>query len=111
MRSGMRLPVTSNASLLIAPVRELAGEWEDESMRLMGRDIEVTDIVTLELKQADMLRLVAAAERGSEHALGAAIVGASKERGLERESSTGCRGQRVCRIKSDTKRQERGGME
>ncbi len=44
---------------------------------------KVTDIVTLEWKEADLLRLVAAAERGSEHALGAAIVQASKERGLE----------------------------
>jgi Cu+-exporting ATPase len=43
----------------------------------------VTEIVTLEWKEADLLRLAAAAERGSEHAVGAAIVQAAAERELE----------------------------
>src|SRR5690606_34502885 len=44
---------------------------------------KVTDIHADGLSEDDLLRLTAAAERGSEHALGAAIVRAAQERGLE----------------------------
>jgi Cu+-exporting ATPase len=43
----------------------------------------VTDIITTSLDEAALVRLVAAAERGSEHALGEAIVRESQERGLD----------------------------
>ncbi len=43
----------------------------------------VTDIVTLDLDEESFLRLVAAAERGSEHALGEAVVRESQSRGLD----------------------------
>ncbi len=43
----------------------------------------VTDIVTAGIDEQTLLRLVAAAERGSEHALGEAIVRESQARGLD----------------------------
>ena len=43
----------------------------------------VTNIVTLDLDELEFLRLVAAAERGSEHALGEAVVRESQARGLD----------------------------
>jgi P-type Cu+ transporter len=43
----------------------------------------VTDVVTSGIKEAVLLRLVAATERGSEHALGEAIVRESQERALD----------------------------
>ena len=43
----------------------------------------VTDIETLDLSEEDFLRLVAAAERGSEHALGEAVVRESQARGID----------------------------
>ena len=43
----------------------------------------VTDIVTAGFDEQALLRLVAAAERGSEHALGEAIVRESRDRGLD----------------------------
>jgi Cu+-exporting ATPase len=43
----------------------------------------VTDVIALNLDEDTLVRLVAAAERGSEHALGEAIVRESQERGLD----------------------------
>jgi len=44
----------------------------------------VTDLITLDERSEDeLLRLVASAERGSEHPLAAAIVGEARERGLD----------------------------
>ena len=43
----------------------------------------VTDILTLDLSEEDFVRLVAAAERGSEHAVGEAVVRESQARGLD----------------------------
>jgi Cu+-exporting ATPase len=61
----------------------------DKTGTLTGGRPRVTDIVTLEWKEAELLRLAAAAERGSEHALGAAIVQAASERGLDLPDVTG----------------------
>jgi len=44
----------------------------------------VTDIVAIGLAEDDLLRLAAAAEAGSEHPLGEAIVHSARERGLDR---------------------------
>ena len=52
----------------------------------------VTDVVMLEqypLEQTEVLRLAASLERGSEHALGEAIVEAARDRGLALESADG----------------------
>jgi Cu+-exporting ATPase len=43
----------------------------------------VTDVISLEVNDRDLIRLAAAAERGSEHALGEAIVRESRELGLD----------------------------
>jgi Cu+-exporting ATPase len=43
----------------------------------------VTDVIPLGIDEAALVRLAAAAERGSEHALGEAIVRESQERGLD----------------------------
>jgi Cu+-exporting ATPase len=43
----------------------------------------VTDVISLGMDEAALIRLAAAAERGSEHALGEAIVRESQERGLD----------------------------
>jgi Cu+-exporting ATPase len=43
----------------------------------------VTDVVAVSIDEAPLIRLAAAAERGSEHALGEAIVRESKERALD----------------------------
>ncbi|MBV9470894.1 MAG: copper-translocating P-type ATPase, partial [Abitibacteriaceae bacterium] len=42
----------------------------------------VTDVIALNMPEEELLRLVAAAERGSEHPLGEAIVRSAQERGL-----------------------------
>jgi P-type Cu+ transporter len=49
----------------------------------------VTDIVTLGLEEAELIRLTAAAERGSEHALSEAIVRESQARALDLPDATG----------------------
>ena len=49
----------------------------------------VTDVVTVDRPEDEVLRLAAAAERGSEHSLAQAIVQASAERGLELPDVTG----------------------
>jgi Cu+-exporting ATPase len=49
----------------------------------------VTAIVTLDVEEADLLRLAAGLERSSEHPLGAAIVRAATERGLSLAAATG----------------------
>ncbi len=50
----------------------------------------LTDIVTVgEVAEDDLLRLVASAERSSEHPLGAAIVAGAKERSLELDEPSG----------------------
>ena len=46
----------------------------------------VTDIVAVGATEEELLRLAASAERGSEHALGEAIVAAAQERGIALES-------------------------
>jgi len=43
----------------------------------------VTDVITTSLSEATLIRLAAAAERGSEHALGEAIVRESRDRSLD----------------------------
>lgn len=48
----------------------------------IGKPVVTDIIVTSALDEAAILRLAAAAERGSEHPLGAAIVAAAQERGL-----------------------------
>jgi Cu+-exporting ATPase len=45
----------------------------------------VTDVVAAGVSEAELLRLAASAERGSEHPLGEAIVAAARERGLALE--------------------------
>jgi Cu+-exporting ATPase len=49
----------------------------------------VTDILTKELSENELLRLAASAERGSEHPLGEAIVAVAQERGLAMEEANG----------------------
>ncbi len=48
----------------------------------------VTDIIPFGVTEAEVLRLAASAERGSEHALGEALVTASTERGIDLEQPT-----------------------
>jgi Cu2+-exporting ATPase len=49
----------------------------------------VTDLITVDgVSESELLRLVASAERGSEHPLAAAIVGAARERGFELSEAT-----------------------
>ena len=43
---------------------------------------EVTDIITAQISEEELLRLVASAEKGSEHPLGEAIVKRAEEKGL-----------------------------
>ena len=45
----------------------------------------VTDVLTMGIDEDELLRLVASAERGSEHPLGEAMVAAARERGLALE--------------------------
>ncbi len=50
---------------------------------------ELTDVVRADdIDENELLRLAASAERGSEHPLGEAIVGAARERGLELSEAT-----------------------
>jgi Cu+-exporting ATPase len=48
----------------------------------------VTDIIPIGVTEAEVLRLAASAERGSEHALGEALVTAADERNIELEQPT-----------------------
>ncbi len=48
----------------------------------------ITDIIPIGVSEAEVLRLAASAERGSEHALGEALVTASTERGIDLEQPT-----------------------
>ncbi len=55
----------------------------DKTGTLTRGEPTVTEIITAALSEDEVLRLAAAAERGSEHPLGEAIVSASLEKGLE----------------------------
>jgi len=55
----------------------------DKTGTVTAGDPRVVDILTVDMDEQDLLRLAAAAERGSEHALGEAIVRESKDRGLD----------------------------
>jgi Cu+-exporting ATPase len=80
---GAELGILFRGGEALETAQELDTVIFDKTGTLTEGRPRVTDIVTLEWKEADLLQLAAAAERGSEHALGAAIVQASKERGLE----------------------------
>ena len=61
----------------------------------------VTDALAYEVNGDELLRLVASAERGSEHPLGEAIVAAANERGLDAEPAGVVRGDRRARYPGD----------
>ncbi len=62
----------------------------DKTGTLTRAQMRLTDVVTHMLPQPDLvLRLAAAAECGSEHPIGAAIVADARERGLEVPAATG----------------------
>src|SRR3712207_3137584 len=54
----------------------------DKTGTLTRGEPTLTDVVTDGIPEKELLRLVASAERGSEHPLGGAVVRAAKERGL-----------------------------
>ena len=48
----------------------------------------ITDIVTVDIEEEDLLRMTASAERGSEHPLAEAMLSAAQERGLALDDAT-----------------------
>ena len=71
----------------------------------------VTDVVLFDgagLDEAGLLRLVAAAERGSEHPLATAVLAAAAERGLDAAGGPGLRGRARPRHPRRGRRPHRG---
>ncbi len=75
-----------------AEALERAGEIQtivlDKTGTLTVGKPSVTDIIPIGVTEAEVLRLAASAERGSEHALGEALVTAAEERTIELEQPT-----------------------
>ncbi|MDI3312789.1 MAG: copper-translocating P-type ATPase [Mycobacterium sp.] len=62
----------------------------DKTGTLTRAQMRLTDVIADDRRQADrVLRLAAAVESGSEHPIGAAIVAAARERGLQVPAATG----------------------
>jgi Cu2+-exporting ATPase len=61
----------------------------DKTGTLTKGEPEVTDLVTVDLDEADLLALTAAVERESEHPLATAIAAHADDRGIDRLTATG----------------------